>query len=98
VPPRDTGSGSGALQSFQQIGSALGIAITGQLFFSSIEGRLSSGEAAHPAFIGSMSAALLYELAAFAVVVVLVFFLRPPAPRRESGHAPAQPRSITAET
>jgi EmrB/QacA subfamily drug resistance transporter len=98
VPPSDTGSGSGALQSFQQIGSALGIAITGQLFFSSLEGRLSAGEAAHPAFIGSMSAALLYELAAFAVVVVLVSFLRPPAPRRESGHAPAQPRSITVET
>jgi predicted MFS family arabinose efflux permease len=98
VPPRDTGSGSGALQSFQQIGSALGIAVTGQIFFSSLEGKLSSGMPAHPAFIGSMSAALLYEMAAFAVVAVLVFFLKPPAPRPESGHAPARPRSIAAET
>ena len=51
VPPRDTGSGSGALQSFQQIGSALGIAVTGQIFFSSLEGGLASGTAAHPAFV-----------------------------------------------
>ena len=57
VPPRDTGSGSGALQSFQQIGSALGIAVTGQIFFSSLRDRLASGGAAHPAFVGSMSAA-----------------------------------------
>jgi EmrB/QacA subfamily drug resistance transporter len=91
VPPRDTGSGSGALQSFQQIGSALGIAVTGQIFFSSLEGGLSSGEAAHPAFVTSMSAALLYEMAAFAAVVLLVFFLRPPSLRHESGHAPAPP-------
>jgi MFS family permease len=98
VPPRDSGSGSGALQSFQQIGSALGIAATGQIFFSSLEGRLSSGTAAHPAFIGSMSAALLYEMAAFAVVAVLVFFLKPPAQRQEGGHGSAQPRPVTAET
>jgi MFS family permease len=97
VPPRDTGSGSGALQSFQQIGSALGIAVTGQIFFSSLEGGLSSGEAAHPAFVASMSAALLYEMAAFAVVVLLVFFLRPPSPRHESGHAPAPPHQAPAE-
>jgi hypothetical protein len=44
-----------------------------------------------------MSAALLYEMVAFAVVVFLVFFLRPPAPRDESGHAPAQPRPAPAQ-
>ena len=58
VPPRDAGSGSGALQSFQQIGSALGIAVTGQIFFSSLKDGLASGTPAHPAFVSSMSAAL----------------------------------------
>ena len=98
VPQRDAGSGSGALQSFQQIGSALGIAITGQIFFSSLESRLASGTAAHPAFVDSMSGALLYEMAAFAVVASMVFFLSPPAPRREAGHgaAAASPAAVEA--
>jgi MFS family permease len=98
VPPRDAGSGSGALQSFQQIGSALGIAVTGQIFFSSLKDSLSSGTAAHPAFVGSMSAALIYELAAFGLVVVLLFFFRPPAQRQESGHGSPRSQAISAET
>ena len=44
-----------------------------------------------------MSAALLYEMAAFAVVAGLVFFLRPPAPRRESGHGAAAASPVPAE-
>ena len=97
VSPRDTGSGSGALQSFQQIGSALGIAVTGQIFFSSLEGGLASGTAVHPAFVASMASALLYEMAAFAVVAVLVFFLRPPAQRQESAHGAAAPSPVPVE-
>ena len=48
VPHRDAGSGSGALQSFQQIGSALGIAIMGQIFFSSLATLGAAGIAPHP--------------------------------------------------
>ena len=77
VPPRDAGSGSGAMQSFQQIGSALGIAIAGQIFFSSLAGGLSRGSGQHQSFVGSLANALYYELAAFALVLVLVFFVRP---------------------
>ena len=33
VADRDTGAGSGALQSFQQVGGALGVAVMGQIFF-----------------------------------------------------------------
>ncbi len=36
VEPSDAGAGSGALQAFQQIGIAVGIAIVGQIFFSSL--------------------------------------------------------------
>jgi hypothetical protein len=43
-----------------------------------------------------MSAALFYELAAFAVVFVMVFFLRPPAQRQ--GHDRVAARPLAAES
>ncbi|MGE3305319.1 MAG: MFS transporter, partial [Rhizobiaceae bacterium] len=79
VPPRDAGSGSGALQSFQQIGSAVGIAITGQIFFSSLTANFAEGSMPHPAFVDSLESALIYEVLAFLAVAVLVVFLRKPA-------------------
>ncbi len=82
VPPADAGSGSGALQAFQQIGSALGIAISGQIFFSTLEADFRSGSMPHPAFVDSLGNALIYEVIAFALVAVLVYFL--PAPPQSS--------------
>jgi EmrB/QacA subfamily drug resistance transporter len=84
VPGRDAGAGSGALQSFQQIGSALGIAITGQVFFSSLESNFLSGSMPHPAFVDAMGRALIYELIAFALVIVLVLALK--TPTQQFGH------------
>ncbi|MEM9631878.1 MAG: MFS transporter [Pseudomonadota bacterium] len=37
VPGADAGAGAGALQAFQQIGIALGVAIVGQVFFAALE-------------------------------------------------------------
>ncbi|MEX0407623.1 MFS transporter [Aquibium sp. LZ166] len=89
VPPRDAGSGSGAMQSFQQIGSALGIAIAGQIFFSTLAGNLSAGAGSHPAFVESLGNALYYECAAFALIVALVFFVKPvPVQGPAHGHRP----------
>ncbi|APH70821.1 MFS transporter [Aquibium oceanicum] len=89
VPSRDAGSGSGAMQSFQQIGSALGIAITGQIFFSTLAGNLSTGAGQHPAFVESLGNALYYECAAFALIVVMLFFVKPvPAQGPAHGHQP----------
>jgi EmrB/QacA subfamily drug resistance transporter len=90
VPPRDTGSASGAMQSFQQMGNTLGIAIVGQIFFTALQGGLAAGVANHPAFVDSMRDALVYEALVFGVAAVMVTFLkRPPA---IAGHgAPAAP-------
>ena len=89
VPPRDAGSGSGAMQSFQQIGSALGIAIAGQIFFSTLAGNLAAGAGSHPAFVESLGNALYYECAAFALIVALVFFVKPvPVQGPAHGHRP----------
>jgi len=87
VPPMDAGAGSGALQSFQQIGSALGIAITGEIFFSVLERGLRSGAASHVAFVEAMGRALYYEIVAFALVIVLVLMLKRPAEYGSHGHA-----------
>jgi EmrB/QacA subfamily drug resistance transporter len=76
VPSRDAGSGSGALQSFQQIGSALGIAINGQIFFSTLKTGFSGGSTPHPVFIGALENALVYEAVAFLVVAGLVLLLK----------------------
>lgn len=93
VPSRDAGSGAGALQSFQQIGSAIGIAIVGQIFFSALAHRLSGGSDRHPAYVDSLEAALLYEVLAFLVVASLVLFLKaPPAGAHPGG--PQAPRPL----
>jgi len=86
VPPRDAGSGSGALQSFQQIGSAVGIAINGQIFFSTLADRFASGSLPHPAFINSLESALLYEMLAFLVVAGLVLVLKVPPAQGTAAH------------
>lgn len=85
VPHADAGSGSGALQSFQQIGSALGIAITGEIFFSSLQHGFTNGNAPHAVFVSSLGSALIYEIIAFALVAVMVLFLKVP-PQAQASH------------
>ncbi|MET3927544.1 DHA2 family efflux MFS transporter permease subunit [Devosia sp. 2618] len=89
VPQRDAGSGSGALQAFQQVGGALGVAIIGELFFSNLSTGFANGGTPHAAFAGASSLALLYVVGSFALVMLLApFFKRPKA---APGHgAPAQ--------
>jgi EmrB/QacA subfamily drug resistance transporter len=98
VPPRDAGSGSGALQSFQQIGSAVGIAITGQIFFSSLTARFAEGSMPHPAFVSSMESALIFEVLAFLAVAGLVVFLKKPvAGNPAQAYAPRPQEPVVAE-
>lgn len=93
VQPRDAGSGAGALQSVQQLGSAFGIAIAGQIFFSTLSGRFAGGAASHPAFVEALSASLIYSLAAFVAVAVLVLFMKQPPAHYGAGQA-AQPVAV----
>lgn len=76
VPQRDSGSASGALQAFQQVGGALGVAIIGQIFFAHLAG-LGAGPA-HPAYIGAMAAALVYNSTAFIAIAVLIWLVPRP--------------------
>lgn len=78
VPGRDAGSASGALQAFQQVGSALGVALVGQIFFSWLEHAEEWGATSQAAaFVNAGVNAMTYEVAVFVVVAVLVLFLKP---------------------
>src|SRR5690606_28647196 len=74
VPHRDAGAGGGALQSFQQIGGALGVAVVGEIFFATLATGMRAGPP-HPAYVTSLQNALIYEMAAFALFAVLVAFI-----------------------
>ncbi|MCC2097298.1 MAG: MFS transporter [Hyphomicrobiales bacterium] len=78
VPHKDAGSGSGALQTFQNLGSAFGIAIAGQIFFSTLDGAFAAGQSRHAAFVASLEAALIFNIAILAAVAVLGLAMREP--------------------
>ncbi|MGR3632721.1 MAG: MFS transporter [Limimaricola soesokkakensis] len=88
VADRDTGAGSGALQSFQQVGGALGVAVMGQLFFGMLRGGGGYPEA--------LTAALWFNAAAFVLVALLVWRL--PEPRLVPEQGPGgKPEPTPAE-
>ena len=92
VPPRDAGAGAGSLQAFQQVGGAVGVALIGQIFFSSLEGARDWGATSlHQAFSVSAATATWYLVASFGLVFVLVFLLKARGPAGQSGARTAAP-------
>ena len=78
VAGRDAGSASGALQSFQQVGGALGVAIMGQIFFATL---MKGGAEQHLLYAGALRSALIYNIAAFAAIALAVWLLPKPVMR-----------------
>jgi EmrB/QacA subfamily drug resistance transporter len=80
VADGDAGAASGALQAFQQVGGALGLAVMGEVFFSHLGRNLP--DAADPVAIYSdaLQLAILPGIAGFMCVAVLVWRL--PRPQR----------------
>jgi EmrB/QacA subfamily drug resistance transporter len=89
VPGRDAGAGSGALQAFQQIGGAIGVALVGEIFFTQLAGAFGSGSTPQVAFATAAAPAIVYQVAAFAAVVVLVPFLKIGRPDQSGQGRPA---------
>ncbi|MDP2119913.1 MAG: MFS transporter [Hoeflea sp.] len=77
VPDRDAGSASGGVQSFQQVGGAMGVAIMGHLFFSRLM-PANGAVADKAAYIAALDAAVYYAVFAFGLTALAVFFLQPP--------------------
>ena len=65
VPGHDAGAGSGAMQAFQQVGAATGIAVVSSLFFVRLHGQGGGYPAA-------MSHALIYQICAFAAILAIL--------------------------
>jgi EmrB/QacA subfamily drug resistance transporter len=98
VPPRDAGAGSGALQAFQQIGGAIGVALVGEIFFTHLSGAFATGSTPQAAFASSANLAVLYQIATFGAVVLLVPFLKiKPFDQSGSGGARAPAAPVPAE-
>jgi len=66
VPGRDAGSGSGAMQAFQQVGAALGIALIGQIFFAHLTADRSDA-----GFIHATAMAALLPLGIFLLIAIV---------------------------
>jgi len=98
VPPRDAGAGSGALQAFQQIGGAVGVALVGEIFFTQLAANFAAGNTPHVAFANATAPAILYQVTSFCLVVILVPFLKIKPPQQPGeGRAPAPaPAAIEA--
>lgn len=64
VPPRDAGAGSGALQAFQQVGGAIGVALIGEIFFTSLGPIpplfMQGPDAVHAGFSNAAATATFY--------------------------------------
>jgi len=65
VPAAHSGAASGALQAFQHIGGALGIAITGQVFFSSLAAATGAAD-----FARAAAGAVWYQIAVFVLIAL----------------------------
>lgn len=90
VPHRDAGAGSGALQAFQQVGGALGVALVGEMFFGSLATGFAAGNAQHAVFAGAASFALWYQVASFLLVLLLVPFFKKGGGQGQGQGAPAR--------
>jgi len=91
VPPRDAGSGSGALQSFQQVGGAFGVALMGQLFFSTLALGIQSGLPAHAAYGEGLVRALYFNTVGFVLIAIMVRLLPKPVAAPPRGEGAPQP-------
>lgn len=78
VPPQDSGSASGSIQAFQQVGGAFGVAVMGEIYFSRLGAMAAGGAGTGPSHAAALLDASLYNAAAFFVVALMVWLLPRP--------------------
>lgn len=88
VSGEDAGSASGSLQSFQQVGGALGLAVVGEAFFSYLRRNLPGAVDPVLVYSEALRWAVLFNIASFIVVALMVWKLPKPEPVSEGGAAP----------
>ncbi|MEO6395222.1 MAG: hypothetical protein ABIO40_04870, partial [Devosia sp.] len=75
---------------------AIGVALVGEIFFTSLGAGLASGANPHAVFASSASLAILYVIVSFGSVAALVWLLRPLNLNRDTGTAATAP-PVSAE-
>jgi len=88
VAPQDAGGGSGALQAIQQVGSALGIAIVSEIFFSDLARNAAEGLSGKAVYAEGMALGLIYNFIAYAIVLTAVLSMRTVTPGSEKLERP----------
>jgi MFS family permease len=72
VSAEDAGAGSGAMQAFQQMGAALGIAIAGQIFFSVLGESGLAIATQDQRFVDAASQSTLWSIFVFMMLTIIV--------------------------
>lgn len=87
IKDREVGSASGMLESIQQMGSSLGVAVLGTVFFAAVGSRPTAAT-----FLGASQQVTLIALGLTALAFALAFLL----PRRARAHAPGAAEQVSA--
>ena len=98
VDPAEAGAASGVISTMQRIGSAIGIAVIGSVFFGGLptfHGRPTADQLANA--FGSTAASALLVSTAFAVVAFLLVFTLPKAVSSHGGPPAGGPRQGAGE-
>jgi EmrB/QacA subfamily drug resistance transporter len=72
IPVEHSGAAAGVLSTMPQAGGALGVAVVGLLFFGTLHASLASGAGPAEAYRSAFFAALIYDIAAAAVITLLL--------------------------
>jgi len=97
LPPQNAGAAAGMLQTMQQVGGALGLAVLGTVYVSKLNHALRTGNTPHGAVAHGAAAALGAGAAFIAVLLLIAMFalvkMAPPAApapaAQPAGQAPA---------
>ena len=90
VPVADAGAGSGVFGTFQQLGAAVGVAVSGTVFFGAVGTDYSQPSVMHALILAGWVAVAMYLLSGLASLLL---------PRRSAvlAHAEAQQRLLEAD-
>ncbi|MFE7074445.1 MFS transporter [Streptomyces sp. NPDC057620] len=92
VPREHAGSASGLINTVQQMGNALGLALVSVVFFGRISDRLAPPEVG-PAFVDAFQHAMVWV----AVVMTVIFLLMSALPKRPAQHVEGSAATEGAE-
>jgi EmrB/QacA subfamily drug resistance transporter len=91
VDPRDAGAGAGVLSTSSQIGTSVGVAVVGAIFFGALPSGLALSHDLGGAYTHALATVLTFQVALYAVCAILAAVLLPrPAKQKRTAESPAE--------